>query len=100
LIRYALKLATGTGKTVVMALLIAWSTLHKRKVAGSDLSTNFLVLVPNLTVRDRVRGIDERTGLPTGAGLEPAAEENLYEVFDIIPPEYREDFRPNVLVRN
>src|SRR5207302_7481750 len=33
LLRYALKLATGTGKTMVMALLIAWSTLHKRKVA-------------------------------------------------------------------
>jgi type III restriction enzyme len=100
LLRYALKLATGTGKTVVMALLVAWSTLHKRKVAGSTLSTNFLVLVPNLTVRDRVRGIDERTGLPTGAGLDPAASENLYDQFDIIPPEYREDFRPTVLIRN
>lgn len=100
LLRYALKLATGTGKTVVMALLVAWSTLHKRKVAGSTLSSNFLVLVPNLTVRDRVRGIDERTGLSTGAGLDPTSPENLYEQFDIIPPEYREDFRPNVMVRN
>jgi hypothetical protein len=54
LVRYALKLATGTGKTVVMALLVTWSTLHKRKVSGSSLSANFLVLVPNLTVRDRV----------------------------------------------
>jgi type III restriction enzyme len=45
LVRYALKLATGTGKTVVMALLITWSTLHKRKVSGSPLSSNFLVLV-------------------------------------------------------
>jgi type III restriction enzyme len=54
LLRYALKLATGTGKTVVMALLMVWCTLHKRKVSGSSLSANFLVLVPNLTVRDRV----------------------------------------------
>ena len=54
LLRYALKLATGTGKTVVMALFVTWSTLHKRKVSGSSLSANFLVLVPNLTVRDRV----------------------------------------------
>ena len=65
LLRYALKLATGTGKTVVMALLVTWSTLHKRKVSGSTLSANFLVLVPNLTVRDRVSGV------PRGDGLEP-----------------------------
>ena len=38
LLRYALKLATGTGKTVVMALFVTWSTLHKRKVSGSSLS--------------------------------------------------------------
>lgn len=100
LLRYALKLATGTGKTIVMALLIAWSTFHKRKVAGSTLSTNFLILVPNLTVRDRVKGIDERTGLPTGPGLDPTSDENLYDEFDIIPPELREEFKPNVLVRN
>jgi hypothetical protein len=56
-LRHALKLATGTGKTVVMALIVTWSTLHKRKVSGSSLSSNFLVLVPNLTVRDRVSGV-------------------------------------------
>lgn len=100
LLRYALKLATGTGKTLVMAMLVVWSTLHKAKVSGSTLSANFLVLVPNLTVRDRVRGIDERTALPTGAGLDPTSPENLYEEFDIVPPEYQGDFRPNVMVRN
>lgn len=94
LLRYALKLATGTGKTVVMALLISWATLHKRKVSRSSLSTNFLVLVPNLTVRDRV------SGQPRGDGLDPAGEHNLYDAFDMVPPEYREEFHPNVLVRN
>src|SRR5690606_23843582 len=44
LLRYALKLATGTGKTVVMALFVTWATLHKRKVSASSLSANFLVL--------------------------------------------------------
>src|SRR5262245_57667069 len=68
LLRYALKLATGTGKTVVMALLVTWATLHKRKVSASSLSANFLVLVPNLTVRDRV------SGHPRGDGLDPAGE--------------------------
>ena len=94
LLRYALKLATGTGKTVVMALIVTWSTLHKRKVSGSSLAANFLVLVPNLTVRDRVSGV------PRGDGLDLAGDHNLYEAFDMVPPEYREEFRPNVLVRN
>lgn len=38
IIRYALKLATGTGKTHVMALIAVWSTLHKLRVSGSSLS--------------------------------------------------------------
>ena len=59
--RYTLKLATGAGKTVVMALVVTWSTLHKCKVSGSSLSANFLVLVPNLTVRDRVNGAPRAT---------------------------------------
>src|SRR6185503_17971739 len=93
LLRYALKLATGTGKTVVMALLVTWSTLHKRKVSGSRLSANFLVLVPNLTVRDRVSGV------PRGDGLEPGGEHCLYKDFDMVPPEYLQEFQPNVMVK-
>lgn len=94
LLRYALKLATGAGKTIVMALIVTWATLHKRKVSGSSLSANFLVLVPNLTVRDRV------SGRPRGDGLDPAGEHNLYDAFETVPPEFRDEFRPNVLVRN
>jgi type III restriction enzyme len=94
LMRYALKLATGTGKTMLMALFITWSTLHKRKVSGSSLSGNFLVLVPNLTVRDRVSGV------PRGDGLNPAGEHNLFDAFELVPPEYRDEFYPKVLVRN
>jgi type III restriction enzyme len=94
LLRYALKLATGTGKTVVMAMLVTWSTLHKRKVSGSSLSNNFLILVPNLTVRDRVSGV------PRGDGLEPSGEHSLYAAFDMVPPEYANEFQPNVIVKN
>lgn len=94
LLRYALKLATGTGKTVVMAMLITWSALHKRKVSGSTLTNNFLVLVPNLTVRDRVSGV------PRGDGLEQGGDRNLYKEFDTVPPEYIEEFQPNIKVRN
>ena len=94
LVRYALKLATGTGKTVVMAMLVTWATLHRAKVSGSSLSANFLVLVPNLTVKQRV------SGEPRGDGLDPAGPESLYRIFDIVPPEYADAFQPRVLVRN
>ena len=59
-----------------MATGVVWSTLHKRKVSGSSRSANFLVLVPNLTVRDRV------SGAPRGDGLDPAGERNLYDEFE------------------
>ncbi|MFO1361352.1 MAG: S24 family peptidase [Burkholderiales bacterium] len=45
-------------------------------------------------MRDRV------SGQPRGDGLDPAGEHNLYDAFEMVPPEYREEFRPNVLVRN
>lgn len=93
-VRYAIKMATGTGKTLLMALLITWSALHKRKVSNSSLSENFLVMVPNLTVRDRV------SGFPRGDGLDSTGAANLYEVFETVPPEYLQDFNPNVIVKN
>ena len=94
LLRYALKMATGTGKTIVMALIVVWSSLHHSRVSGSPLSENFLVMVPNLTVRDRVRGI------PRGDGLDPSGESNLYKDYEMVPPQYSTVFHPNVLVRN
>lgn len=100
LLRYALKLATGTGKTVVMALIIVWSSLHRRKVSGSNLSSNFLIMVPNLTVRDRVWGTDPLTKVATGSGLDFRSVENLYDEFDMLPPEYATEFEPQVQVKN
>lgn len=100
LLRYALKLATGTGKTIVMALLITWSAIHSRKVAGSTLSSNFVVLVPNLTVRDRVWGTDPFTRQPTAVGLNPNSSENLYAEMEMVPPDFSDVFRPQVVVRN
>jgi hypothetical protein len=52
----ALKMATGSGKTVVMAMLIAWQTLNKledRKDAR--FSDAFLIVTPGITIRDRLR---------------------------------------------
>ena len=53
--RYVLKLATGAGKTKVASLLIAWSYFHKLYEADSALSTNTLLIAPNIIVLDRLR---------------------------------------------
>src|SRR3972149_275314 len=53
--RYVVKMATGAGKTKVLALLIAWSFFHKLYETDSTLSRNFLVIAPNIIVLDRLR---------------------------------------------
>ena len=52
--RFVLKMATGTGKTKVMSLAIAWSFFHKLYESNSELSRNFLVIAPNIIVLDRI----------------------------------------------
>ncbi len=54
--RLALKLATGAGKTTVMAMLIAWQTINAVRRPGSKRYTRaFLVVTPGITIRDRLR---------------------------------------------
>jgi len=54
--RLALKLATGAGKTTVMAMLIAWQTINAVRHPGSPKFTRgFLVVTPGITIRDRLR---------------------------------------------
>jgi len=56
LMRLALKLATGAGKTTVMAMLIAWQTINAVRRPGSKHFTRgFLVVTPGLTIKDRLR---------------------------------------------
>ncbi len=52
--RFVIKMATGTGKTKVMSLAIAWSFFHKLYEPDSELSRNFLVIAPNIIVLDRL----------------------------------------------
>ena len=78
--RVALKMATGTGKTVVMAMLIAWQTLNKvASPQDSRFAKRFLVVTPGLTIRDRLRV------------LRPEHDENYYKVRDLIPAELKAD---------
>lgn len=56
LLRIAFKLATGAGKTTVMAMLIAWQTLNAVRASGSRrFSKGFLIVTPGITIRDRLR---------------------------------------------
>jgi type III restriction enzyme len=52
--RYVVKMATGSGKTKVMSLVLAWSYFHKLYEPDSELSRNFLVITPNIIVLDRI----------------------------------------------
>lgn len=76
--RIALKMATGSGKTVVMAMLIAWQTLNKIASPGdARYAKRFLIVTPGITIRDRLRVL--RTGDP----------ENYYDQRGLVPPELR-----------
>ncbi len=77
--RTAFKMATGSGKTVVMAMLIAWQALNKKaNPQDSRFSDTFLVVTPGITIRDRLRV------------LLPSDPENYYRARDIIPPQLYE----------
>lgn len=74
LFRIALKLATGAGKTTVMAMLIAWQTINAvRRPASKAFSRGFLIVTPGITIRDRLRVL-----LPNDA-------ENYYEQRELVP---------------
>ena len=74
LFRLALKLATGAGKTTVMAMLIAWQTVNAVRYPRRDRFTKrFLIVTPGITIRDRLRA------------LVPNDPENYYEHRDLVP---------------
>ncbi len=55
-LRLVIKMATGSGKTKVMSLIVAWAYFHKLYEEGSELSKNFLLITPNVIVFERIRG--------------------------------------------
>ena len=72
--RMAFKMATGSGKTVVMAMIIAWHTLNKlANTKDVRFSDTFLIVTPGITIRDRLRV------------LLPNDPQNYYRQRDIIP---------------
>ena len=85
LLRLAFKMATGSGKTWVMAMAIVWSRLHRQHVSNSQLSTNFLVVAPNVIVYQRL----ERD----------FADNRIFHRLPLIPPEWRAGFSQKVILR-
>src|SRR3989449_1334928 len=76
LMRLALKLATGTGKTTVMAMLIAWQTINAvRRPGSSRFTRGFLVVAPGLTIKDRLRV------------LQPNDPDSYYASRELVPPD-------------
>jgi len=53
--RFVIKMATGTGKTKVISLILTWCYFHKQYEPESDLARNFLLITPNIIVLDRIR---------------------------------------------
>jgi type III restriction enzyme len=53
--RFVVKMATGSGKTKVLSIVLAWSYFHKMYEADSILARNFLIITPNIIVLDRIR---------------------------------------------
>jgi type III restriction enzyme len=79
--RAAFKMATGTGKTVVMGMLIAWHVLNKAdNPADKRFSDAFLIVTPGITIRDRLRVLQPE---------EPDAS-NYYIQRDLVPPDLRD----------
>ena len=88
--RYACKMATGSGKTVVMAMLVAWAFCNRGTKPGDPrYPRRVLVVCPNLTIKERLRV------------LRPGDPRNYYEAFDLVPSPLRPELaKGKVLVTN
>jgi type III restriction enzyme len=87
LLRIALKMATGSGKTTVMAMLIAWQTVNAVRSPNSSLfSRGFLIVTPGITIKDRLRVL-----LTNDA-------ENYYEHRELVPLDLLPEIRKAKIV--
>src|SRR6266536_3688321 len=89
--RYACKMATGSGKTTVMGMLVAWSVLNKVASRGdARFSDVVLAVCPNVTIRERLRELDPNEG-----------DASIYRTRDLVPPDLMPSLRRGrVLVKN
>src|SRR2546426_7909138 len=90
LMRLALKLATGAGKTTVMAMLVAWQTINAvRRPQSTRFSRGFLVVAPGLTIKDRLRV------------LQPNDPDSYYASRELVPTDMLDDVnRSKIVITN
>ncbi|MCI0388066.1 MAG: DEAD/DEAH box helicase family protein [Acidobacteria bacterium] len=90
LMRLALKLATGAGKTTVMAMLIAWQTVNAvRHPQSKKFTRGFLVAAPGLTIKDRLRV------------LQPNDPDSYYSSRELVPGDMLDDIsRSKIVITN
>ena len=90
LTRLALKLATGAGKTTVMAMLIAWQTVNAvRRPQSNRFTRGFLVVTPGLTIKDRLRV------------LQPNDPDSYFSTLELVPQDMLEDVnRAKIVITN
>ena len=90
LLRTALKLATGAGKTTVMAMLIVWQTVNAvRRPTSRRFTRGFLVVTPGLTIRDRLRV------------LQPHDPDSYYRSRELVPQDMWDDLnRAKIVITN
>ena len=88
--RFCSKMATGSGKTIVMAMLIAWQALNKATYPQDPRFSKYVfVVAPGLTVKSRLQV------------LIPSQPDNYYEQFDIVPSGLLDKLRQvKVVIRN
>jgi type III restriction enzyme len=80
--RLCSKMATGSGKTIVMAMLIAWQVINKATYPkDTRFSKNALVIAPGHTVKNRLKVLD------------PFNPENYYQAFDVVPSDMFDKLR-------
>jgi type III restriction enzyme len=90
LFRLALKLATGAGKTTVMAMIIAWQTINAvRRPASKKYTRGFLIVTPGLTIKDRLRV------------LKPNDPDSYYQSRELVPRDMLPDLeRAKIVITN
>jgi type III restriction enzyme len=90
LLRLALKLATGAGKTTVMAMLIAWQTVNAaRRPQSNRFTRGFLIVAPGITIKDRLRV------------LQPNDPDSYYASRELVPSDMLDDInRAKIVITN
>ena len=90
LMRLALKLATGAGKTTVMAMIIAWQTVNAvRRPTSKKFTRGFLIVTPGITIKDRLRV------------LQPNDPDSYYQSRELVPNDLLDDIaRAKIVITN